>query len=723
MKTETVMPHAQLDLFSHRVIPLTLVQGKQADASFTPNVICSAPEDLRGMSEGTEFEKIAKVKAILRWLMTNFPTAFSTSFGKDSSTVLGLAMSVARDMVLAGGQVKPFTILTADTLVENPRVMAMAHREIRLVRAWIKKYDLPGSVHIATPNLASQFVVAVIGGRTLPSTAETKRDCTTSLKSEPLAALRKKVLGTNDLAEGRIVVSVTGVRRAESSARKANMVKRAEAPDQLVQTNKDGNIAIAPLADWTSDEVFTYLGLVSNGIEETYSDFQEVITLYRESSGGECLVTGSADDRQSSAPCSARTGCWCCLMVRDDASMENMLKDPGNEFMRPLARLRQFLTNTFYDLDRRTWVGRTITDGYITFAVDGYSPAMLQELLRYMLTIQKEEEEAAARLGIRPRFEIVSEEALLVIDAVWSMHGFALPFTALKIWRDIQRGARYPVPDVNPFQKAPIPKPRYIWVGKDWDEGETWAWTGLRDILGEALGGEGCMGTRVIKTGGSTKTVLDVNTDLRMTVDAESAALFMDLELDRMVDEWHGPAAHRIAHHGYAAGQGFRFYLTYGLLGLAKTHVAKADEILRRTAYRERMGLCGYQYDHARVLSMSVPERVQVVPTPEELVEAYRLEGQSVRRYKRRLLSQRRLTFVDLKREWAPDVDWRALHRSGALRLIALPRGRKGRLVLRHLVTQYKLVQFLAENRAVLAKVKAHRGALTRMPDLFRQAA
>ena len=714
------MVHAQFDLFSKRVIPLVLTR---ADGEFTPSVICDAPEEIRAMPEGDEMEKIAKVKAILRWLMTNFPTAFSTSFGKDSSTVLGLSMSVARDIMHEGGQVKPFSILTADTLVENPRVLAMAHREIRRVRAWIKKYHLPGSVHIATPNLASQFAVAVIGGRTLPSTVETKRDCTTSLKSEPLAALRKKVLGTNDPAKGSFVVSVTGVRRAESAARQANMKKRSEAPDQLVQTNKDGNIALAPLADWSSDDVFTYLGLVSNGIETTYSDFQEVITLYRESSGGECLVTGAADDRRASAPCSARTGCWCCLMVREDASMGHMLNEPGNEFMRPLARLRQFLADTFYDLSRRTWVGRTIKDGYITFAPDGYSPGMLQELLRYTLTAQKEEEEAAARLGIRPRFKIISEESLLAIDSAWSMHGFALPFTALKIWRDIQRGARYPVPDVKPFPKIPIPKPRYIWVGKDWDEGETWAWTGLRDVLGEAFGGEGCMGNRVIKTGGTLKTIQDVNTALQMTVDAESAALFMDFELDRVVDEWHGPDARPISHHGYAAGQGFRFYLSYGLLSLAKTHVAKADEILRRTAYRERMGLCGYQYDHAEALAMSVPERISVEPTPEEQVEAYRLEGQGLRNYKRRMLGQRRLNFIDLVRDWSPTVDWRALHRSGALRLIALPRGRNGRLVLRHLVSQYKLVQFLAENPEVLAEVKAYRGAPTRTPDLFRQAA
>ena len=36
----------------------------------------------------------------------------------------------------------------------------------------------------------------------------------------------------------------------------------------------------------------------------------------------------------------------------------------------------------------------------------------------------------------------MSLEALLAISAHWSLQGFALPYTALKIYRDIDRGAR-----------------------------------------------------------------------------------------------------------------------------------------------------------------------------------------------------------------------------------------------------------------------------------------
>ena len=60
-------------------------------------------------------------------------------------------------------------------------------------------------------------------------------------------------------------------------------------------------------------------------------------------------------------------------------------------------------------------------------------------------------------------------------------------------------------------------------------------------------------------------------------------------------------------------------------------------------------------------------------------------------------------------RDWAPDVAWRRLLRSGALPMVALPRGRNGRLVLRHLIRQQRLVAFLRENPLVLERVKAHR--------------
>ena len=220
-----------------------------------------------------------------------------------------------------------------------------------------------------------------------------------------------------------------GVGKSESVVRATNVTRRKESDVAIVQTNVDGNVALAPILGWDWDDVFGFLGLCANGIETTYSDMRDVIDTYREATG-ECVIASSdEEDAKASKPCQSRFGCWNCLQVKDDRSMDQMVQEPQHAYMKPLARFRTFLKNTFYDLSRRTWVGRTIDEnGYIRFAVDGYSPAMLQELLKYALTIDVEEREAAARLGIAPRYQIVSLEALFAISAAWSLQGFSRPY-------------------------------------------------------------------------------------------------------------------------------------------------------------------------------------------------------------------------------------------------------------------------------------------------------
>lgn len=698
---------------------------RQTGDEFAPVVIAEAPAELRAMPEGEIEEKIAKAKAILKWLMSTHRTAFSTSYGKDSSTTLGLAMAAAAELVREGRAVQPFVVLTCDTKVENPLIAQLAHGELTKVRAWIERFGLPGSAHVATPSLANEFAVAILGGRALPSMAGHKRDCTTSWKTEPLTRLRKRLLGRNKLAAGQFVVSVTGVRRAESTVRAGNLAKRAEAADQLVQTNADGNVAIAPIIEWSYDEVFTYLGMCSNGLEETYSDFKRVIEIYREATG-ECVIAGSDSNRTASA-CGSRTGCYTCLAVKDDRSMDQMVREPHNAFMRPLAAFRRFLANTFHDLSRRTWVGRTIDkNGYIRFAVDGYSPAMLQELLRYALTIDIEEREASARLGIAPRFQIVSMEALLAISAHWSLQGFALPYTALKIYRDIDRGARYPVPDMPEAPKTQIPAERFIHVGRGWDANEGWMYTGLRDVMIDAFGGEGCIGHREIVSKGERQIVMDVATSDMFSIDAEGAAMFMLFELDRVVDDWHGPAARPLLMEGHhVAGVEYRNYVSYGFLSVAKGQVGKVDEILRRTAWRERLGLAGYQYDHERALAMSVEVPVPIIPSPEEVLAKQRAEVAARREAKRQEVRQQRLSLADLHRDWAPDVSWRRLVQQGLLKMPAIPRAKNGRLVLRHLITRYAFLSLLQENPLVMQRVRQFRAQRRRpvIRDLFGIAA
>lgn len=707
------LPSSQLDLFP-TAIPMVF-QSSSEKPVFEPVKIADAPDHVRSMPESEIGEKIAKAKAVLKWLMTTYPTSWSVSYGKDSSATLGLAMAAAAELVREQRTVQTFVVLTADTGVENPSVKALSERETAKVNAWIARFKLPGTTHVAHPHLASQFAVAVIGGRALPSMFGGKRDCTSDWKSAPLSRLRKQVLGANNVAAGKFVVSVTGVRKSESTVRAGNLSLRRESATQVVQTNVDGNVALAPIIDWSWDDVFEYLGRCSNGIEQTYSSMADVIETYREATGECVLLSSDEENAKASKPCQSRFGCWTCLQVQDDRSMDQMVTEPKHAYMRPLAKFRSYLKNTYYDLSRRTWVGRTIDEnGYIRFAVDGYSPAQLQDLLKFALTIDIEERQAAGRLGIAPRFQIITMESLLAISAHWSLQGFALPYTALRIYRDIQRGARYPVPDLAEFPKVPIPAARFIHVGSSWNQGVEWQYTGLRDVMAEAFtgfDGGGCLGNRTIKTHGEQRTVMNVNTADMFTIDPEGASMFFEFELDRLVDEWHGPAARKplLIEGHHMAGVEYRFYASYGLLSVAKGQLSRIDEILRRTAYRERLGLAGYHYDHDRALAMSVEAPVPIIPSQEEILAKHHAEVAGLRAYKRRMLEQKRFNLIDLYRDWAPDVAWRRLVQRGALSMIAIPRGRRGRLVLRHLISPYRLLTFLAANPLVLQRVRAHR--------------
>lgn len=154
------------------------------------------------------------------------------------------------------------------------------------------------------------------------------------------------------------------------------------------------------------------------------------------------------------------------------------------------------------------------------------------------------------------------------------------------------------------YPKAVFPAERFIYVGEGWDGHRDSLLTGLRDPLSEAFRGEGCQGTRDIRRKGETLSIMDVSTADTLTIDPEGAMLFLDFEADEAIAEWNG-AQHGKHRHGFS-GIEYRRYVAYGLLSVAKGKEGQIDEILRRTAWRERMGLAGYNYDHERALGLSV---------------------------------------------------------------------------------------------------------------------
>ena len=508
--------------------------------------------------------------AIRSFMSAGHPAIVLFSGGKDSSVLLNLALTAAADEVKCGR--RPLIVIAhSDVGVENPEIQRLVAGELRKASTFAKDNGVRAIVRVAEPAFWDTFPVRVIGGRALPTFPDSRRDCQTDLKRLPNQ--RELALIERELhAKGwRKPVLMTGVRRDESATRAANVRSRGEQSVSL-WTDDEGRLRLTPVLEWTVDDVWQYLGLANAGVIPAYSRFEETMETYQAAGGSSCVVVADAEMQKHSKPCSSRFGCWVCTAVREDKSLRQMIEtDPARYgYMQPLGELRDFIAYTQYDWTRRQYVGRSITDGFIEVGADTYSPAMLEELLRYTLSAQK-------LSGV----QIISAAQLIAIDARWSQYAIAAPFTALRIWKEVEDGARWAPPAMRPFRKSDVPKLGRIYVG-DWNDDVTSQLevTGLRNPAWEDFAESCGPGLRTLVNG---RAVVDVEGESE--IDEEAAWLFLDFELERML-------ADRATFSGYWTA-GYETYLSFGIVRPAKGQSARVDEILRRSQWRQRHQLHG----------------------------------------------------------------------------------------------------------------------------------
>lgn len=529
-------------------------------------------------------EMISIAVESLKVVLSTHASSVSWSQGKDSSVALGLTLQAAVALKQAGVAVQPIIVTHGDTTVENPEVRAAADSEIHRIKWFALEHGIPLTVAVARPNLSESWQCRVIGGRALPAFPGVNHDCSSEMKVNPMGRLRKALAGGN----AGEVVTIIGTRFEESPQRAERMRERGETADKP-WTGDDGKLYLSPIAHWSTDDVWEYLGLARAGDPEvaTFSDFEDVFRIYAAASGSSCAVVGDMAAKGKSKPCGARTGCWCCTPAGRDKSLEGMIEnDERYAYMRGLNRLQRFLINTRWDFSRRLWLGRTMDEeGYVAVRPDVYSPDMLRDLLRYCLTLDAEEQEAAAGLGIAPRFQIIDARTLITIDAMWNLQGYREAFAALRVYQEIAyEGARYPVPEVEEFPRPKeLPKTKWLYIGTPYVEDTQLI--GLRDPVLEAVSepGSGCMGTRESRDG---RTVMDVNTRIAFDVDEEAAEMFFTFEFDRVLEEQ--------ARGGYPGPtSGYLYYARMGIISIAPQAVTTVDEILRRSWWKWHNGWYG----------------------------------------------------------------------------------------------------------------------------------
>jgi len=222
---------------------------------------------------------------------------------------------------------------------------------------------------------------------------------------------------------------------------------------------------------------------------------------------------------------------------------------------------------------------------------------MVRELFRYMMQLQFDEQVRARLAGEKPKFHIFTNKMVLALDAYWSLTGLATPFSA---WADVDAiysgRERYDIPEVEPYPVQDVPATRFIHVGGDWEDSLlSFQQMGMRDSYIESLlEGSACEpDLKTIKSSG--RVIWDVGSKGSFEVHDESVEMILGFEMDRLLE------LHKTYSKDWIPGSityGYKWYQMYGAITLSSGQAAKHDEMLRRTAHKDSLGMtCEYDID------------------------------------------------------------------------------------------------------------------------------
>lgn len=494
------------------------------------------------IAEVTLNEKVAiAIAAIKAQVHAGRHCCVGYSGGKDSSVTLALALRAMRELIDEGVQVPTLQVVHANTLMENPAVVAYNERQLEHIERYAKNGGVPLRVWVASPGLSMDYLVSVIGGRTILSVGASTK-CSNMAKAQPLDKLKRKIRRhiaeeSGSKPKAVEIVSLIGTRFDESMARNRAMSGRGESAVDAVDAMDDGQLVLSPIANFTQMDVFEFIGNVraKRPGYECYDDWNELVELYRDMNGGDCMVTNYLIKKeQARPPCNARTGCWTCLRVSKDSSSESLITTEGDKYvwMKPLLELRSFMLKMHFAPHARAWLARDVDeDGWISVTPNAYSPKFTSDLLGIVLSIQADEEIEARRLGIKPRFRLLSLKQVMAIELSWGRYGYQNPWTAMRIYKSVyEEGARFSIPDLdsmpNYSEKDVSFRSRVPFTDGQYDG----MFSGLRNVDAAAADCEDLMTTR------DGKYLTRVQVGNEYDIDEEGLELFMEFELERVLN-------------------------------------------------------------------------------------------------------------------------------------------------------------------------------------------
>ncbi len=290
-----------------------------------------------GLKDSLE-KRIQHIKTL--YLSDSIPWVLGYSGGKDSTAILQLVWYALKELADEGKANKDVHVISTDTLVENPIVALWVGKSLEKMAEAAKTQSLPIIPHRLTPEIKDRFWVNLIG-KGYPAPRMKFRWCTDRLKISPSNTFIQNLANKNGEA-----ILILGTRKAESTARAANMEKFESSTTntrRALGLTENGSLdrvwVYTPISEWSNDDVWVYLNSVKNPWNFPNHDLMGMYQGATE--GGECPLVV---DKSTQSCGDSRFGCYVCTMVTEDKSMNAMIaNDEEKEWMYPLVSLRNEL--------------------------------------------------------------------------------------------------------------------------------------------------------------------------------------------------------------------------------------------------------------------------------------------------------------------------------------------------------------------------------------------
>ena len=356
-------------------------------------------------NENTMEELIEEIQYVYR--SDDRPWVIGYSGGKDSTTVVELVYKMLLDLP-DWQRHKSVYVVSSDTRIENPLIKIYLSELNEKIGKAAQRDGIPIKTKMVMPPANNSFWANVIGrGFPTPRINGTFRWCTDRLKINPSADYIRDVIKK----EGKEVVVLLGVRKAESIARKRRIEGR-ELANRLMNRHETIQDAYVynPIVELTTDDVWDVLLEMDGGITPWGSDNRELLSLYADADSGECPFAGIQAGGQTQTCGNSRFGCWVCTVVKEDKSLNGFIKSGHRELI-PLAEFRTWLMSIRDDDDKREKKRRNGTVYKTKTGEMGYGP-FTWEARQLILTKLIETQQ---KMG----YELITVDELKAIDEIW----------------------------------------------------------------------------------------------------------------------------------------------------------------------------------------------------------------------------------------------------------------------------------------------------------------